>query len=140
MDTFLKPPDLTQVPVIEQLRHRSCCCKMRLEGLSDAQAEANRMQRRYGNGSDGEPFSAYHCGFCGDWHIGHAGDGGSRTEELLNGVLFEELLRFEFTLSCILCGKNDRFNGNSKRAARVSRAEPGHGIPILDRNPEEGIF
>jgi hypothetical protein len=49
-----------------KLRRKSCTGKIRYESFNDANKHAVSMHYK-----TGQWFAAYHCKFCGGWHIGH---------------------------------------------------------------------
>lgn len=50
-----------------RLRRRSCEGKVRHESAAGANIARAKLARR-----DDDRMNAYHCRFCGGWHVGHA--------------------------------------------------------------------
>lgn len=48
------------------IRRKACTGKVRHANLTDAMAHRAHYQKKFGG-----TMSAYHCSFCGGYHIGH---------------------------------------------------------------------
>lgn len=106
-----KPDTLVNDSLLEQIRHRSCCEKMRYGSLEKASEIAAHMETWIAKTQ--EAMHAYYCVFCNEFHVGHS-SGESRTQLILSDI--EALLLFDFRAPCFYCGNFDRFNGRSKKA------------------------
>jgi hypothetical protein len=54
------------------IRRRACGRKIRHASLEAARAHIGELHGRKGYQG---LLNAYHCSFCGGWHVGHAGGG-----------------------------------------------------------------
>jgi hypothetical protein len=52
---------------VSWVEYRSCRSKVRHDGRREAMDVAKKQMNRWGGGR----VDAYHCRFCGGWHVGH---------------------------------------------------------------------
>jgi len=104
--------------LLESIRHRSCCVKLRYDTSQDAEDAMGRLELLI----DNEPLRFYYCVFCNDFHLGRSGSGGSHTAKILEKI--DLILTFDFKAGCSICGNFNRFNGRSRAGRGTKKPKP----------------
>lgn len=94
----MKPRD----PLLDSVRHASCCGKDQYESLRDAEKGVADILKK--KGDDGQPLYPYACVFCTFFHLGRRPK--PSTLELLSDAA--RVGRYDVSSNCILCESDPR--------------------------------